>query len=427
MMAAGTMRRILLSGQGGDRATGYAMSNKILRLPEGFLCTWIDCRRQNRWALVDGASGTILREGELGQAGADNHCGAAIALAGDGVHAVTGGHHGPLRHYRFEAGEGNWREQATLEVRGTYPSLVADQLGTLHLAFRSSGERWTLDYCRFENGLWTPPQSLVRASMAGYIYWTNGLAAGPDGSVHLVFGNTTLRSGGSRHFSASHLVSPDGGRTWRQACGAAVQPLVAVADLPILTGKPRADRMQSPEDQRRYDQPGPGNFNYQQMVLSNPVVDGGGTVHVVLHNGLDGTAEVMAGKDGEWTTLPLAPAVAEVAAGCRIHMQSSLSMGPSGRLHAVLMVAPGSACVWGPAGTHLVRVAFDADGTGVEAERLTPPDPACAQWLPALEQPGCISRDHLPALLYTKGVNAGGFGNNQNDLETEVFLCLPQG
>lgn len=420
-----TPKRVCLSRQGGDRATGYAMSNKVIRLPEGLLCTWIDCRRQNRWAMVDGGSGEILREGEIGEPGADNHCGAALAATAGEVHAVTGGHHGPLRHYRFENAEGNWRELATIEGRGTYPSLVADREGALHLAFRSSGERWTLEYCRFENGRWMPSRSLVRASIAGYIYWTNGLAVGPDGSLHVLFGNTTQCGEGSRHFSASHLFSPDRGRNWKKGSGSPVQSPAAVADLPILTGEVRSDRRQSLADQRRHGQPGPGNFNYQQMVLSNPVVDGGGTVHVVLHNGLDGTAELCSGRDGNWRSLSLAAAVAGVAAGCRIHMQSSLSLGPSGRLHAVLMIAPGSDCVWGPAGTHLAQVSLAVDGTGLAVERLTVPDPGCAQWLPALEHPGLAPQERPPALLYTKGLNAGGFDNNRNELATEVFLCLP--
>ena len=71
------MKKTILSRSGGDRATAYAMSNKIVSLPDGYLCTWIDSRRLNRWALVDRADGAVLREGALGEPCLDNHCGAA--------------------------------------------------------------------------------------------------------------------------------------------------------------------------------------------------------------------------------------------------------------------------------------------------------------------------------------------------------------
>ena len=59
----GKPRSILLSKTGGDRATAYAMSNKIARHNGRLLCTWIDSSRQNRWALVDPADGNILYQG----------------------------------------------------------------------------------------------------------------------------------------------------------------------------------------------------------------------------------------------------------------------------------------------------------------------------------------------------------------------------
>ena len=31
---------------------------------------------------------------------------------------------------------------------------------------------------------------------------------------------------------------------------------------------------------------------------------------------------------------------------------------------------------------------------------------------------------HTPPMLFTRGTNAGGFGNNRNDVQTEVCLCL---
>lgn len=162
------MKKTIISRFGGDRATAYAMSNKIVSLPDGYLCTWIDSRRLNRWALVDRADGAVLREGALGEPCLDNHCGAALAVADGAVHAVTGGHHSALRHYRMElpAADG-WREVAVIEAQGTSPSLVADAGGRLHLTYRSSGAPWTLDYRRFERGEWRARALTEVATRAG--------------------------------------------------------------------------------------------------------------------------------------------------------------------------------------------------------------------------------------------------------------------
>ena len=90
-----------------------------------------------------------------------------------------------------------------------------------------------------------------------------------------------------------------------------------------------------------------------------------------------------------------------------------------------LMIEPTDECVWGPPGTYIVRVVAKTDGTETAVEQVVSPDQALAQWLPALEHPNRSHPDHVPSLLYTKGVNAGGFGNNRNVSETEVYLSCP--
>ena len=64
---------------------------------------------------------------------------------------------------------------------------------------------------------------------------------------------------------------------------------------------------------------------------------------------------------------------------------SSISLRRSaGQLHAVLMIEDTEECVWGPSGTYIVLVEVTSDGH-MSARRITTPDAACAQWLPALE------------------------------------------
>lgn len=62
--AAGTLR---LTTSGGDRATGYVMSNKIARRDGHLVCTWLDVERRNQWAVVDLACGEIVRTGTVGE------------------------------------------------------------------------------------------------------------------------------------------------------------------------------------------------------------------------------------------------------------------------------------------------------------------------------------------------------------------------
>lgn len=419
-MCAGSENGMVLTDTGGDRATGYAMNNKIVSVPDGLLCTWLDSGRQNRWAVVDRDRGEILRRGTIGAPGLDNHCGAALARSGDAVHALIGGHHGPLEHHVLQDGEDAWRSAGVAGDRATYPSVVVDPTGRLHVFYRCGGqERWSLNYVRLSCGRWTDPAVLVRAHKPGYVYWTNGAAACPDGAVHLVFGNPRVVGDGALHYGASHLRSDDGGETWAPDDGDARQAPITGESIPDLGDAGDASRRQSAEDQAEYEAPGPENYNYQQMNLSNPVVSADGALHVILHHNRRGTAALWSLRDGGWSARQLSEAVLDEGGG-RVHPQSSLSVDRSGTLHAALMVAPTENCVWGPPGTYLVRATVDGDR--VSAAPVSAPEPGVAQWLPAFHQPPLSGLDRSPAILYTRGVNAGGFGNNQNALNTEVIL-----
>ncbi len=418
------MEHFLLSKQGGDRATAYVMSNKIVELADGFLCTWIDSRRINQWGLVDKSSGQVIAGGAIGEPCVDNHSGAALALAGDAVHAVTGGHMTPFRHYRMKLDAiGEWNHCSTIEIKGTYPCAVSAPDGRLHLSFRAPGQRWTMNYCRFEDEQWSPEQPLVTARKTGYIYWTNGMAVAPDGALHIVFGNTRVREDGSLFYGASHMASRDAGRTWRDDNDVIVPPAAPAETIPLMVNENDPSRVQNMADQQAHVAAGPRHFHYQQILLSNPVLDRNGALHAVLHNGLTGTADMMSLVDGKWSARPLTAAATAGHAGSRVHLQSSLSLGPGDTLYSALMIEQTDEFVWGPPGTHIVLVTLKTNGGAAKAEQLTKPDPALAQWLPALAHPAGLSADRVPPLLYTRGINAGGFDNNKNAVETEVRLC----
>lgn len=414
-------------GVGGDRATGYAMSNKILRLPEGLLVTWLDPACRNRWALCDPDTGAIRRSGFLGPEREDNHCGAALARTGDVAHAVLGAHHGTLSHYVMRPSrEMEWRHVAELPGRATYPCLLADGPDRLLLTHRTEGPHFTLDLREFDGNTWSGPRPLAVADKPGYVYWTNGLTAAPDGTVHLVFGNTRLDENGDLYFGASHLYSSDQGRSWYSDGRGHVPDGVSVRDLPLIVPESDSARSLSVLEQDRTREAGPSHMHYLQLLLSNPVVDSRGRVYVTVHNGREGTADLwIRGGEGRWRSIPLRPLLDGPAEGHRIHLQSSLGLDSRNRIHAGLMIHPGAhpRWDWGPNGTFLVRLVLSPEGKLLTREVVPPVSEGCV-WLPALEHPLGSLFPEVPALLYTRGANAGGFEHNQNRLESQVFLML---
>jgi len=89
------------------------------------------------------------------------------------------------------------------------------------------------------------------------------------------------------------------------------------------------------------------------------------------------------------------------------------------------MASPKAKAGWGARGTALVRMVFAADGHVRHTEPLRPVDSDLPQWLPSLERFCPHAPLQRPALLTTRGINAGGYGQNRNRVRTEVWLRLP--
>ncbi|MCB0111249.1 MAG: hypothetical protein KDE53_35245, partial [Caldilineaceae bacterium] len=128
-----------LSATGSDRATGYNMSNKIIRrdgqLFVGWLGAPVNSGEPTRIQLgVCDAEGILQQTMQLGT-GSDNHCGPALALDATGrLHAIIGAHAGDFL-YRYADDPANpsaWSEPAALGPADTYPALAVDKAGTLH-------------------------------------------------------------------------------------------------------------------------------------------------------------------------------------------------------------------------------------------------------------------------------------------------------
>lgn len=425
---------LLLTREGGDRATGYVMSNKIARRGEHLVCTWLDAQRQNRWALVDPARGAILRTGAVGAPGVDNHCGAALAVGADGaLDLLVGAHHGAFGHYRLTPGEQDWtpvEDGRAVGKSATYPSLVCDGSGTLHVVYRreNRGRDAQLHYCRRpRNGPWSPPRVLACAAVSEHSWLTGAIEAAESGRLHVVISNTlpaAERGANARYYGASHLYSDDSGATWRQF--GAAEPVPAAAEGARLRriegpGMP-AERI---EAEYRYGTPLALSSYYHKMVLSNPIVDRAGRPWVILHNLLTGDAELSRHEEqGAWVGTPLRPLVQALLPGYRIQHCGQLARHPDGSIEAVLMVSRAGEIAWGSPSTTLARLRFDPAGKALATNVVCPPDSSIPCWLPSLERWSPRAPGARPALLYTRGVNAGGGRQNVNSVTTEVWLAF---
>jgi len=427
-LAAACMLR--LTDTGGDRATGYVMSNKIARRDGQFVCTWLDVERQNRWALVDLARGEILRTGTLGEPRKDNHCGTAIATDVDGtLHLLIGAHHATFIHLRLPPGKLDWEpveDGRAVGETGTYPSLVCDGNGTLHLLYRreTNGRDAHLMYCRRpKQGPWSAPHPLVRQAVKEHSWLSNAIEVGPSNRLHAVFSNTLPlpdKGADARYFGASHLYSDDAGQTWCQFDGTVLDHLPAdAATLERIEGAALApERIEAHYGGKS----GPLNSYYHKMVLSNPVVDERGRPWVIVHNLLAGDAQLYRHEGGgKWIGTRLTATLP----GYRIQHCGQLSRHRNGTIETVLMVSPVAQTGWGENGTTLIRLQFDAEGRETRRTLVRKPETDIPTWMPSLERWCPHAPFDRPALLYTRGRNAGGYSNNVNNIKTEVWLEYP--
>ena len=427
-------RGLRLTTSGGDRATGYVMSNKIARRDGHLVCTWLDVERQNQWAVVDLARGEILRTGTVGARRQDNHCGVAMTTGTDGtLHLLVGAHHSSFIHYRWPPDRKDWEpveDGRAVGQTATYPSLVCDGRGTLHLLYRreTNGRDAHLVYCRRpRQGPWSEPRLLVRSAVSEHSWLTNAIEIGPSGRLHAVFSNTQLVPGqgaDARYYGASHVYSDDAGETWRQFGDA--HPLVLPADAG------RLQRIEGPglspeRIEARYGGPrGPLNSYYRKMVLSNPVVDERGRPWAIVHNLLAGDAQLYRHEEkGPWIGTPLGEPVRRLLPGYQIRHCGQLSRHRDGTIEAVLMVSPEAETGWGANGTTLVRLECDAQGRVIRQSLVRAPEPGMPHWMPSLERWCWHAPVDRPALLYTRGLNAGGYSNNVNSVKTEVWVEQP--
>ena len=133
------MTPIVLTRDGCDRAAAYGQANKIVRAPEGVYVTWLDAsyRCMLTHVMPDGS----VRDTIPMFQGSDNHCPGTIVRTPDGVVRFASGSHSVAFMYRSSTtpmDPASWSLPECVGMLVTYPSLVHDLEGRLHLANRYS-------------------------------------------------------------------------------------------------------------------------------------------------------------------------------------------------------------------------------------------------------------------------------------------------
>ncbi|MFC1452161.1 BNR-4 repeat-containing protein [Verrucomicrobiota bacterium] len=409
---------IMLSAAGSDRATAYVMSRKLVRQGPRLFVTWLDAPAEPKapttimFAVCDAESGEPLGSFPIGT-GIDNHCGAALAIDPEGrLHAVIGAHSGRLSHRYSDAPEdlGAWSAPEPFGPRDTYPSLVVDRDGTLHLAhreghWRADEERWQVWYRRKRPGRgWEAPRGLVISMYPGYNHFMQTLNVGPAGTLHLSLQFHYTETGDQKDCkgrAAACLHSPDGGDSWYSE-SAPIENLPATVDDLALVCR-----------------------HSHGVSISNAVTDADDQPWFLCSEPGRAAGTLWRRAPGGWENTDLGAVFGQ---GFHTYTRNAcMTRDAAGSLHLVIPGRPdGQETSWGDPGLELWYVKTDHTGRCLGRRQITPPFPEAAHWLPSLEswdwcRPEASPIDR-PWLLYTQGLNAGGFGNNVNMCRTKVLL-----
>ena len=410
---------IQLSTEGSDRATAYNISNKIARRGDDLIVGWLDAPASKgepvriRLGVCAGNSGQLNHVINLG-GGIDNHCGPAITLDSNGrLHIIVGAHHGDFL-YRFSddpSDTSSWSSPDPVGPHHSYPSLVIDTSGTLHLAYREKGDRWQLQYTRRRPGSdWETPTVIAQSPTLGYNHFMHSLTIGPTGRLHLTFQFHYSETGINTDClgkGLAHIVSKNGGDSWTNEGASCDLPLTIHSThfitscfddetASLRTGTHVLDRNDHPWLFASLPNPGRG---------------------VVIHQTNEGWSDINLGE-----TIP--------DLDLSLGKSTAITYDKDDRVHLLISTHPKvSGLGWYDPGNELFHIVFDLDGKVTSHTQLSENDPDRAHWLPSIEQwdwshPRQVGEGgHW--YTYTSGIAAGMLSDpNYNDtLYTEVYLA----
>jgi len=395
----------VLAEDGCDRATAYHMSNKIVRRNDDLFVTWLDNKYRNVVAAVNDETGAVEARSFVGQ-GFDNHCGAAMALTPDGVlHVANGSHHRGFV-YRSSADPGredSWSPPEAVGCRPTYPCLISDLSGNLHLTHRYSpmyGGRWGTAWCKKEGKKpWQQAYYLAEAPAPGYIYPTNAMAVGPDGTIHLVlewYKTYPENIEPPRTMAVGHFENRDGVH-WHYTDGREVKcPPIGIEDSdPIVFCSAANFR--------------PGNM---------AVLPDGRPVIPMWDARRNRIFLAVRDEDLAWQVRDLSEALASCTGGSHFNGTPQIAVTPAGEI--VLVVSRAEEERWGHVSTQLHAFRIDGDsGEVLRHEPIEKTNPEEPDWLASIEKGILGQYREDPYLTYITGRRGQGC---VNDAECQVKL-----
>jgi len=406
------------------------MSAKLARRGDILYVGWLDASptpgglARIMLGARDVTTGEAVGQLQLGE-GIDNHCGPAIAFDPDGcLHCIVGAHSGDFQ-YRYAddpASPASWSEPQALGPRDTYPSIVCDPEGTLHLAHREAGDRWQLWYRRKRKAAnWEEPTSLAVSPVPGYNHHMHSITVAPDGTLHLTFqfyysDTGSAADGFARAFV--YLRSVDAGDTWLDESGSPAPTPLTIDTMQPFYARPSDT---GPEDARKDGAPRP----LHDLRAGNHVVDRDGCPWLFATLPGASAGSLWTRRDGAWRAIDLEPLLAPLNLACG--RSTSLAADALGRLHLLFATDPdGAETQWYDPRHELFRLALTPTGEKLSLNLLSNVQERSA-WLPALEPWSWATSsggaDYAPWYMYTRGDNAGGIGgDNANTVQTTVLL-----
>lgn len=408
---------VQLSNQGSDRATAYNISNKIIRRGNELFVGWLDAPSdkdgvaQIQLGVCDAQTGKLNQTITLGE-GRDNHCGPALLLDHNNrLHVLVGAHHGDFLHRWSDtpSDPDSWSAPVPNGPKHSYPAFCIDKHGTLHLAYRESGNRWQLHYTQKKEGAeWAPPTIIAESLTPGYNHFMHGLSLGPTGTLHLTFQFHYTESGTARDCkgkAAVHITSDDGGQTWINEGQKCKLPLTTENAIPF------ASCFENPEHSLRICPHVVDANNHPWVFASMPDTESG----VIWRK-----------TDPGWQRIDLG----EVLPQINLSQGKSTAFSYDADHNVHLLVGTrvdNKPSAWYDPAHELFHIIFDSNGKPTNLTQLTDTDPNHARWLPAIEQwdwtrPNQIADKHW--YLYTSGVNAGLFSDPDYDYSTTTEAYL---
>ncbi|MHC4405861.1 MAG: BNR-4 repeat-containing protein [Planctomycetota bacterium] len=385
---------VTLSEHGCGRATGYAVTNKIVTLGGRTHVAWLDSQDGRflvRVRSLTRATSTWSPLRTIGTAH-DNHGGPALAADSRGyLHVVYFPHHHPFRYRRSvdPNDSSEWTPEVSFGSRCTYPAMIVLPDDTLVLVCRERTEgRWLMNlYTKRVDHEWEGPRTILHGNApSGYTRWQGALALGEKGkTIHLSF--MIYESSPGPGYAIGYLCSRDGGQKWERSDGTPVRLPATPATVEIVDG---TRKLTGPENLR------PGNI----------AVDPDGNPWIV-YSRLDRQpfetwlARPKAG--GGWEKKSILPVIQERWPKRSVKTPGQIVFDSNGRMYLAITTVHADTSVegayWGHQLAEVVLLYSDDLGRTFHVLPVSPPDGEVPNWLPSLERPMGHLLNGVPTIM----------------------------